>query len=326
MSKKPEKMIPIPIDDIINGMTSPVDLYVRLSDTKYVLVAKEGAPTQKDRLGTYKDKALSYLWTPYSSYYRLARQNIAIAGIAVEKSQLSDNVKTKFISTAANSVFEQLGQIGVSKETFENVRQISEATVSLVETHKDLSDMFASFEKYSNHLLKHSLAVSVVGVLIGHEMGWKNKVTLEKLSLGGLLHDIGKLSLPPDLLNKPKALMNYEEMQLYEVHPYRGMEMVTSLGVVPDDVVSIIYEHHENSIGQGFPRRLREIKIHPLAKVISIADEFVNLTMKTPNHPNPLPAKDAVLYIDNIMGQPYNKDCFKALYRMILKDSFKSAS
>ncbi len=319
-------MIPIPIDDIINGMTTPVDLYVRLSESKYILISKEGTTTQKDRLSSYKDKELSYLWTPYSSYYKLARQNIAIAGVAVSKQHLNESTKTKFIASAANAVFEQLGQIGISKETFENVRQISEATVALVQSHSDLSKMFESFERYDNYLLKHSLAVSVVSVMLAHEMGWKNKLTLEKVSLGGMLHDIGKMSMPPQLLSKPKALMNYEELQLYELHPYRGMEMVTSLGVVPDDVVSIVYEHHENALGQGFPRRLRDLKIHPLAKVVALADEFTNLTVKTPNHPNPLQPKDAVVYIDKIMGQPFNKDCYRALCRLILKESVKSAS
>lgn len=326
MEKRNEKMIPIPIDDIINGLTTPVDLFVRLSESKYVLVLKEGSLTQKDRLSSYKDKELSYLWTPYSSYYKLTRQNIAIAGVAVSKQALNDSAKTKFITTAANSVFEQLGQIGISKDTFENVRQISEATVALIESHSDLSKMFESFEKYDNHLLKHSMAVSVVSVMIAHEMGWKNKVTLEKISLGGLLHDIGKLSLHPQLLSKPKALMNYEELQAYELHPYRGMEMVTSLGIVPDDVVSIVYEHHENAMGLGFPRRLRDVKIHPLAKVVALADEYTNLTMKTPSHPNPLNPKDAVSYIDKVMGQPYNKECYRALFRLILKDSVKNAS
>ncbi|MCB0391067.1 MAG: HD domain-containing protein [Bdellovibrionales bacterium] len=326
MDKTKEKMIPIPIDDLINGMTTPVDLYVRLSETKYVLISKEGSKTQKDRLSTYKDKKLDYLWTPYSSYYKLTRQNIAIAGVAVGKSQLNQDLKTKFIATAANSVYEQLDQIGISKETYENVRQISEATVALVQNHKEISQMFMAFEKYGNHLLKHSMAVSAISVMLAYEMDWKNKLTLEKISLGGMLHDIGKLSLPKTLFEKPKALMSFEELQLYETHAFRGMEMITSLGVVPDDVVSMIYEHHENSIGQGFPRRLRDVKIHPMAKVIALADEFCNLTMKAPNFPNPLPPTEAVIYMDKVMGQPFNKECYRALYRMILKDSIKSAS
>ncbi|MCB0357843.1 MAG: hypothetical protein KDD40_12590, partial [Bdellovibrionales bacterium] len=130
-------MIPIPIDDLINGMTTPVDLFVRLSETKYILIAKEGSQTQKDRLSTYKNKRLDYLWTPYSSYYKLTRQNIAIAGVAVTKSHLNQDTKTKFIATAANSVYEQLEEIGISKDTYENVRQISEATVALVQNHRD---------------------------------------------------------------------------------------------------------------------------------------------------------------------------------------------
>ncbi len=326
MNKKREKMLPIPIEDLVNGISCPVDLYVRLGETKYVLVSKKGTVTQKDQLSNYQSKRLDYLWTPFSNYHLLTRQNIAIAGVAVNKANLNDTSKTKFIAAAANTVFEHLNVIGISKETYESVRQVSEATVSLVENHKDLFMMFQTFEKYSNHILKHSLAVSAISTILGSELGWKNKVTLEKLALGGLLHDIGKIALPPEISEKPHALLTYEEVLAYESHAYRGMEMITSLGIVPDDIVSIIYEHHENSIGQGFPRRLRDLKIHPMAKVVSLCDEFVNLTVSSPSHPNPMRPREAIEYIERVMGQPFNKECFRALHRLILKESIKQTA
>src|SRR5690606_37650754 len=115
------------------------------------------------------------------------------------------------------------------------------------------------------------------------------------------------------LLTKPKSQMTYDEVQLYESHPYRGMQMLVELGIVPDDVTSIVYEHHENAIGMGYPRRLRNPKIHPLARVVALADEFVNLTVSNPSTDKPKTAREALMIIDVTMGQPFAKDCFKAL-------------
>lgn len=317
------QMIPLLIDDLVDGMAIPVDLYVKLSEIKFVLVAKKGTKADRKQFANYKDKQLKYLWTPIESYYQLTEQNLVIAGIVLAKDNLNTKTKFKFITAASSSVFEELRHHGVNQDTLNNARQISEAALTMVESHKDIYDMITAFERYPNDLLKHSLAVSLFSVSLGIKLGWENKNTLEKLSLGGLLHDIGKLALPPEFLEKPLASLTYEERQLYESHPYKGMQMLTALGVVPDDIVSIAYEHHENAIGQGYPRRMRDLKIHPLAKVVGVADEFVNLTMRSKSHPHPQHPLKAVLYIKQTMGQPFNKKIFYALENLIISNELE---
>ncbi len=63
--------------------------------------------------------------------------------------------------------------------------------------------------------------------------------------------------------------MTTAEIMQWETHPFRGMQMLQAIGIVPDDVVSMVYEHHENSIGQGFPQKFREVRLHPLGKITS---------------------------------------------------------
>jgi HD-GYP domain-containing protein (c-di-GMP phosphodiesterase class II) len=114
--------------------------------------------------------------------------------------------------------------------------------------------------------------------------------------------------------------MSYEEIQAYETHPFKGMQMLLSLGIVPDDVIAIVYEHHENAIGQGFPRKLRNLKMHPLAKVVAVADEFCNLTLSNPNCPVPKTPREALMTIEYTMGQPHNKEAFRALQMVVNKE------
>ena len=313
------KMIPIPIREMIDGIKIPTDLYIRLGETKFVLLVKAGATTDKSQLSTYKNRAVDYLWVRASEYNRITQINIAIAGVVVGKDDLSARQKIHVISAAANSVFKELEHIGIGIATYGQAKAVTEATVALVNVHKDLGKIFDSLNECSQPLLRHCMAVSVLSVLIGQELGWSQKATLEKLSLGGLLHDIGKKALPPELLEKTLVDMSYDEVQIYETHSYKGMVMLQALGIVPDDILAIVYQHHENALGQGYPQKLRNLKTHPLAKVVALANQFVNLTIKSAKHPRPIGSREALLAIEHTMGQPFNKDAFKALTAIVDK-------
>src|SRR5690606_80586 len=120
-----------------------------------------------------------------------------------------------------------------------------------------------------------------------------------------------------EIVNKPRAQLSFDELQVYESHAFRGMEILRTIPSVPDDVVAIVYEHHENAIGQGYPRKLRDLRMNPLAKVVALADAFAELTIKSPNCPTPKSAFDAINYLEVTMGQPFNKEAFTALRLLI---------
>lgn len=323
---QPQQMVPIPISEFIAGSTVPVDLFVKIGEDKFILIAKKDAKTQKDQLRMYEHKEVHYMWVRKQDYSTLVKSNLMIAGVLVAHHALDGKQKTHVLSNAAGQVFRQLDDLGLSLEAYSQSKQVVEATISLAENHKDLSELFAALNDVSDSLLRHSMAVSMLSTMIAQTLKWDARATIEKLALGGLLHDIGKKALPAELLNKPKAKMTHEEIQLYETHTYKGMQMLIGLGVVPDDVISVVFEHHENAIGMGFPRKLRNIKIHPLARVVALANEFVDLTIANPNCPTPKSPREALVIIEVTMGQPFAKEVFKALSHIVTKEFLDNAS
>lgn len=317
MDSAPQNFIPIPILDFVQGVTIPVDLYIRLGEEKFVMVGKAGQHSNVDQFKNYQNKEVTYLWVRKKEYYKLAHQAISIAGIAINKKDLADNPKTALVTYAARSIFRQFEEMGFDLEAYSNAKQISEAVIGLVESHKSLADLLVSFQAYSDQLMAHSVAVSGLAVLIGQVIGFEKRSNLEKLAVGGLLHDIGLKALPKELINKPMAEMTPEEIALYETHSYKGSQMLQSLGIVPDDVVHMVYEHHETSTGQGYPQRIRDVKMHPLAKVISLANGYAELILPGVNNPHPRNPREALMYIEHTLGIPYNKEAFRALKRII---------
>jgi HD-GYP domain-containing protein (c-di-GMP phosphodiesterase class II) len=319
-------MMPIAIEDFITALALPVDVFVRLSDDKLVLVCKAGTRASRSQLESYQSKDLLQVWVRKTDYHLLSQQSITIAGFAVKKGDLQVSQKTAVLTAAAKTVFKQFDNIGVTAGSYTDARLITEATVTFVESHVRLAAIFDSLRQFSDELLTHAMAVSVLSAVLGSNMGWTKRHTLEKLALGGLLHDIGLKSLPADLLAKPRIQMTPEEVALYETHPFRGMELVSSLGIVPDDVVAIVYEHHENAMGQGYPQRMRDIKAHPLARVIGVANQFCELVFPNVNTPNVKNMREAVQHMEFTMGLPFNREVFRALKKIVDEPSVKKVS
>lgn len=322
----PNDFIPIAIENFTHAVKAPVDLYIKLSSDKMILLIKAGTIPDKDQFSSYKNKKIDYLWIRKEDSALLSKFNIVIAGVAINHQTLSNKQKARFVSAAANTMFNEMECMGFTNETFQNSKIITESAINLVEQNNSLYNLLESLNANNSQTLSHGLVVSTLSVMIGQAMNWVNKITLEKLALGGLLHDIGLNAIPDEILKKPLASLSAEEMRIYETHPYKGMEMALSLGIVPDDVVSIIYEHHENAFGQGYPRRIRDIMMHPLARVVAIAEVFTTLILPNINCPVPKTPVEAILFIEQIMGQPFNKQVFNALKEVVMLQGMKSAS
>jgi putative nucleotidyltransferase with HDIG domain len=295
-------------------MKLPVDVFIRLGGAgKFVLLVKAGDLLHIDRASGYEQKKVEELYVRKEDYSRYLKQNLTIAGIVITRDEMSSRKKVEVLGTTMNRVFDSLEVSGLDVPTLEQTRNLLLATIELVESKKILSDLLAALAGMSDELIAHSMAVAVVSAGMGCALGWTQPTTLEKLSLGGLFHDIGMRQLPPELLSKPFALMDFEEVQTYESHVARGQQILQSLGFIPQDVVSIVYEHHENQAGQGYPRRLKSYRIHPLAKFVSLADAFCDMILKSANNPNPKGAVEAAAHINQHMAPLFAKEALRAL-------------
>ncbi|MFN7906106.1 MAG: HD-GYP domain-containing protein [Pseudobdellovibrionaceae bacterium] len=315
-----QQLIPVSRDEIISMTPLPADFYVKLSDEHFVMVGRRGAKQMEDLHALKNSEKVSDLYVRRDEYKDCVGMNLQIAEIAISKQELSDLRKVDILCKASDSVFQEISKIGFNHESLEHSKTVARSLIVLVSAKQDLSSVIEAMSSVSVELVRHSIAVSAVSIMIARSMHWNQASTNQRLALSALLHDIGLKEIPAELLNKPRHMMSIHEVKSYETHVMRAAEILASMPSVSNDVVSVALEHHENAIGQGYPRHLRDVRLHPFSKIVALADCFCDLSMKNVNNPNPRSAEDTVKYMELTLGQPFSKPAFQALKHTLSLD------
>lgn len=315
-----EDLMPVDKDQIISMSPLPADFYVRLSEHHFILVGRQGAKQMEDLRALRDSAKVVELYVRRDQYKDCVGVNLQIAELAVTKEELSSMKKVDILCKAADSVFQEITQIGFNHESLEHSKAITRAIIALVSAKSDLNSVIEAMNSVSAELVRHSMAVSAVSVIIAKAMNWHQPSTNQKLALAALLHDIGLKEIPTELLNKPRHLMDLKEVKEYETHVMRATEILGSMSSVSTEIISVAMEHHENAIGQGYPRHLRDIRMHPFSRIVALADAFCEMSMKGVNNPNPRSVEDTLKYIELTLGQPFAKPAFIALKQTLSLD------
>lgn len=140
----------------------------------------------------------------------------------------------------------------------------------------DINVNLVSLRANSDYTYKHSVNVAILSVLTGIGIGLK-KSMLKELAAAGLLHDIGKLSIPLEILEKPGPLTE-EEYETVKSHSEMGYQKIKGNINISSKTKMGVFMHHENINGTGYPMGFRGDQIYMFAKIIHIADVYDAIT------------------------------------------------
>lgn len=318
MDSENSDLIKIPADVVLLCKHVPAEVFMKLGPQNYIIIAKEGPREQFTEFNLEdKVKLGAELYVRKTDYRKFTQAQIETANEIFKSSKIQSKDKVNVLVKVADSVFNTVEHLGFNHETFNHARFVSQSMLKMIENEDSLSSMIHSLSLVSDELIRHALSVSAVSVMIAQNKGWNNPTILEKISLGALLHDIGLKEYDKEFLSKPRAEYTAADADHYEKHCFRGVEIMRTVSSVPQEVMAIIFEHHENSIGQGYPRSLRDMRLHPFSKVVALADTFCELTIQSTMYPQVMTSEQALDYIENSMGQPFNREVFLALKNLI---------
>jgi HD domain len=164
---------------------------------------------------------------------------------------------------------------------------------------------------------EHTRRVALRAVQVGEELGL-SPTRLRNLAAGGLLHDMGKLSVPGEILTKPKALSD-EEFSVIKRHTQWGERLLRELGGFPLAVRMLVLNHHERLDGSGYPRGLARNELDLETRILGVCDVYDALVSPRVYRPAWSEA-DALELLRSEAGRTFDERCVTALEHVLRRD------
>jgi putative nucleotidyltransferase with HDIG domain len=165
---------------------------------------------------------------------------------------------------------------------------------------------------------EHTKGVLALALDVGHELGLDARAQRD-LEFGALLHDIGKLRVPDEIINKPGKL-DPAEWAIIKRHPVDGQEMLDRIGGVLADVGLVVRGHHERWDGDGYPDGLVGTAIPLAARIICACDAYSAMTTNRP-YRGAMPIEDALEELRTCSGSQFDPAIVEAVDRVVRREN-----
>lgn len=321
---KDDQVASVAKEFVYEGLQLPTNLYVRMAQDRYVMIGKKGDAAKIQHLSNYKSPDFR-LYVVKSDFQDFITHVTALTQKVMAVENLSVAAKATMVQGMLDSAMKDMEARGFADT--ESLKKAGDFVGQLRSKIDNFAEIDAILASLPENDTKHSMIVCLISMMILEEMQLNHKQAGEKLSLGALLHDLGLKFIPPEIVNKEPHLRSREEAEVFESHPIKGAEAIRNVRNISQDVLLIIAEHHELANGTGFPKKMRDVKISPLARIVSLANCYVDL-IYCPGGKEYSP-DEALNYINDVLGMPYNRAVFSALKNLVnrryIKDKAKAA-
>ncbi len=156
------------------------------------------------------------------------------------------------------------------------VKQVVNDTVDGILRNPDAHVCLTQLKGWDTYTAQHSINVCILSLAFARHLGLP-RTQMEMLGVGALLHDIGKLKTPLEVLNKPDKLTD-DEFMLMKAHPLHGREIIEQKYGLSHQIADIAFSHHERIAGSGYPRGLDGEDISFWGKLVAIVDVYDAIT------------------------------------------------
>lgn len=280
-------LVKVSLDELITAETLEYDLYAlsgeQLYESGYALSPEELANLRWQSLyRNAHDLPKTDVFNHEGHRFRFAAQNseaehAAVAEELVLEPLLSGDAASSFLS----SIHYFWGRLKRGATPDIALCEVARDTlIAEVTTKVDQIQYISQVRVRDEFTYSHILDVTALTIALAMKAGFSPK-EVEEVALAAILHDLGKLLIPRDIMFKPSRLTE-KEFQVMQLHPGLGHKIITEVLRLPDAVARPALEHQEMYGGGGYPYGLKGEEIHPYSHLVKIADVYDALTSKRP--------------------------------------------
>lgn len=198
--------------------------------------------------------------------------------------------------------------------SLKEARAIVRNCVSSIANNANAMFWLTRIRHQDSYTAEHCVRVGLLAITFGRYLGLPEK-DLEILGLSGMLHDVGKMRIPPDILNKPGALTRYEWARMRR-HAEYGFQLLGSDHELEQEVRQAALSHHERLDGKGYPRALTATNISRTTRIITMVDAYDAMTSDRAYRKG-MSASEALRVLFRYRGSQFDESLVEDFIRMI---------
>ena len=268
-----------------------------------------------------------WLLTHYEPIYDSNGECVAYAGADISMEEIQDYTEKYVFIIVLIAVIFLVACVVIGLRMSINNHRANELDRLREQQQRDkrlLREIIESFAKVidmkDSYTQGHSSRVAKYTKMLAEELGY-DEDTVDRYYNIALMHDIGKIAIPDQVLNKPGKLTD-EEYGIIQSHTERGYDVLKNISLMPDIVVGA-EAHHERPDGTGYPNHLKGDDIPRVAQIIAVADTFDAMYSDRPYRKR-MNFDKAVSIIKDVSGTQLTSDVVDAFLRLVEKGEFRA--
>lgn len=230
---------------------------------------KRGAELSAKTIGTLARLGYQYIYIQDELSADIEQPDLVTEEV---RAQATNTVREAF-KGAVQAQDSRFAKIGIN---FDAISDVAGNLVESILQNPELSIQIVDLKSYDQYTFQHSVNVAIMGVVLGKHLRF-NFGELKDLATGLLLHDLGNVTIPEAILQKPTKLTDDEFKYIYE-HPRSGFELLRQCDRISAPAKIVALQHHERMNGTGYPKGLKGPDIHINSQIGAIVDAYDALT------------------------------------------------
>lgn len=229
----------------------------------------------------------------------------------------TQQVKNIMVKENTKMIVKELLDNPDNSEKMQECRGAVEDIITAIMDSRGIISNLLTINKYDYYTYSHCVNVSVFSVATAIALGVNKDNELFCIGMGSLLHDIGKNTMPPEILNKPEERLTDFEAKMLKEHVIEGYNIVRLYKGIPEETYYPILQHHEKLSGSGYPSQLKGDKMHPFGKIVALTNQYDVLTTSRPTSKAITPF-EALSFLRN-NGLDYDLNVFREFIKILGK-------
>ena len=278
-------MHPIDAGSFLCGKVSFFDVYIRLSEKRFLMLLKAGEEFGFDRLATYLKKGVKYFYIKKNAHLYYLQYCDKLTETILNNPTISVETKTKQVMNLGAETMSFLKDNGVSEISLQSAHRFVSFSHELIKKNELNKSPHVSSLLENAAAMEHGGGVVFILSLLLEAQKFQDRKVINGIAMGGMLHDIGLYQLPERLHEEWNTNLTKEEQKQFETHPMIGFEILAGVPRVDPMLLQVVKQHHERRNHKGFPANLGPGSISPVAEMVGIADVFHQLLLRKVKEP-----------------------------------------